>query len=295
MADDTITKGTTTACEQEDHAWHVHVFRFSESQGWELYQEVNDTTSTSNSSSTSSNTSNQEEIIPSTNSKNEKIVAKVTPGKGNSPSHDEEEQSRQDMAMTVVPKKGCVEVKKLRLRVHLFVQSTKEDGTEVDVDCVDYVHTSIIRRRNMILLSPKTGKGAVVLQFKSISESLEFSDRLLELNAECALDREKTKSEQRPNKMRRLDEEELNRRRGRGEDSLNKESNSEEKDCCEPNDGTKSSAEKRSGRKALIQSYIVKLLHDHDFLAFVDGVEENLLSSSDCAGILEALEYPRAR
>ena len=337
-------RGLLVEDQHDSDAWHVHVFRYSKSQGWELYQEATGTTSISDVSNHDQQHSKKH---------HEKKVAKVTPSKEHSSHHEDQTNTSTtrtaDMMarspMTVVPKKGCVEVKKLRLRVHLFVQhhqqQCNEDGTlshQQTMDCVDYVHTSIIRRRNMISLSPRTGLGAVVLQFKSIAESLAFTDRLLELNAEflaCCLDHKTgppksvaphhrrpttTSSSSASNKMRRLDQKEGKVNRRKGEDSFTpisstntttiaRERNFEtRKNSCggvaggetqsknKNNDTTTTttnSSPEKSERKALIQSYIVKLLHDQDFLDFVDGVEENLLSTSDCSDILKALEYPR--
>ena len=44
--------------------------------------------------------------------------------------------------------------------------------------------------------------------------------------------------------------------------------------------------------KFAVQSQMIRLLHDSDFMSFVGQVEQSLMSNPDCEKILEALEHP---
>ena len=274
---DSASKGITTTNhhpQQKPDAWPVVVFRFSESQGWELYQEA---------------VPILEEVV----NQQTKTVPQVTPNRGSSlhqsMEHPTRHHPKETIPMMAAPRVGSIEVKKLRLRVHLFTPPSQKGH-----DNWDNVHTTIVRRRDMVLLSPRTGLGAVVLKFKSITECEAFTDRLLELNAENVRLHEKSKKEEQSRKRRRLKgiDDEFHR----GKDKLHEESETTEGKECESGDAEKiEGINEQSERKALIQSYLIRLLHDKDFLDFVDGVEENLLSTSDCTEILDALEYPRVQ
>ena len=260
--------------QQEVDGWHVVVFRFSESQGWELYQEAVPT-------------SEPPPINPQTST-----LPQVTPNRGSSSYKNSEQQTRHipkdTIPMIAAPRVGCIEVKKLRLRVHLFTPPNQKGH-----DSWDNVHTTIVRRKDMVLLSPRTGSGAVVLKFESITKCEAFTDRLLELNAENVWLHEKSKQEEHSRKRRRLEgrEDELHN----GKDSLHEESETAEEKLGELGDAEITEGfDEQSERKALLQSYLIRLLHDKDFLDFVDGIEANLLSTLDCVGILDALGYPRS-
>ena len=53
-------------------------------------------------------------------------------------------------------------------------------------------------------------------------------------------------------------------------------------------------ADADTNSESAIQSHMMNLLHDDDFLGFVDRVESSLASNQDCRNVFQALAYPRA-
>eukprot|EP00592_Proboscia_alata_P009179 CAMPEP_0194361056 /NCGR_PEP_ID=MMETSP0174-20130528/8576_1 /TAXON_ID=216777 /ORGANISM="Proboscia alata, Strain PI-D3" /LENGTH=178 /DNA_ID=CAMNT_0039133009 /DNA_START=63 /DNA_END=596 /DNA_ORIENTATION=- len=103
------------------------------------------------------NSRDWEHYIPSTKTND----GKPTP----SPNYMDEKKHLED-EMTACPKHGRVEVRKLRLRIHLFPPNAPPS----------YVK----RRLDTLLFS--TRRGVIVLKFKSISNCLKFSDALVAMN-----------------------------------------------------------------------------------------------------------------
>jgi hypothetical protein len=63
--------------------------------------------------------------------------------------------------------------------------------------------------------------------------------------------------------------------------------------CNDPSKRTSESTAAVTGEGSDdIRSYIVRLLHDQDFVKFVNKIEKSL-STPDCYQMLKALEYPR--
>jgi len=115
--------------------------------------------------------------------------------------------------ITAAPRKGCVEIKKLRIRINLFHHSGGKIGNGTTTSAkggqdfnsekslqnqknVNSATTSngakseknngsngavVVRRMDTILVSTRRG-GAVVLKFQNEAECLSFSDKLMELN-----------------------------------------------------------------------------------------------------------------
>ena len=78
-----------------------------------------------------------------------------------------------------VPRRGCVEVRALRLRIRLFAEDDPNNGGENS----SKENTLVIRRSSRVLLSSRRNLGAVVLKFRSVSMAMDFCSRLMELNA----------------------------------------------------------------------------------------------------------------
>jgi hypothetical protein len=166
--------------------------------------------------------------------------------------------------LTAAPRRNCVEIKQLRLRIHILRPPVKANEQQ-DHQRKKSNHTaSVIRRRDTLLLS-KGDLGAVVLKFESIAECIAFTDRLVELNRDEAYAMNEDKSLQRST----FDMESvLDRYRNQSQDRNEAEA-----------------------EDTAIQSHLIALLHDRDFLGFVDRVEECLKKNDDCIKMLKAHEY----
>ena len=76
-----------------------------------------------------------------------------------------DENNTTEEPITAAPRRGCVEVRKLRLRINLFPKS--EDRTKDERKLPrDEVCTTVVRRRDCLLLH-KGDIGAIIFQFKS--------------------------------------------------------------------------------------------------------------------------------
>lgn len=163
-------------------------------------------------------------------------------------------------AVTAVPRKGAIDIRKFRVRIKLC------NGENTNVGYAT-------RRLDRIYLPSRSGTstaGALVLKFSDKSECITFFDRLLLLN----------KPTDSNNNMNTNDENALplsdqngRKKRARAEQAL---------DLDEP---------QLKRRKTDIFSYIIRLLHDDSFLKFVNDIEETLLSSEDGASILAAMKH----
>ena len=187
--------------------------------------------------------------------------------------------------MTAAPRRGCVEVKELRLRIHILQQrGTNDSGTGTNVDHFESGKvekrnsprhtTNVVRRRDTLLLS-KGDFGAVVFKFQSVAACVAFTDRLVELNQSFALNPNEDKATQR----------------------LQSEcsENGKSLEQCDDVYGGNSDNLSNDDRNFAIRAHMIALLHDKDFLGFVDRIENCLSSSNDCTKMLEALEYPHGK
>merc|ERR1719221_1052800 len=104
--------------------------------------------------------------------------------------YDPEEQVQSE-STAATPRKGCVEIKKLRIRIALTKPPEKEQQTQDSISSLkDKSNSSttnnttvVVRRLDTILLSTRKG-GAVVLKFRDRGDCLTFSDRLVYLNSD---------------------------------------------------------------------------------------------------------------
>mmetsp|Transcript_15297 Transcript_15297/g.22420 ORF Transcript_15297/g.22420 Transcript_15297/m.22420 type:complete len:310 (-) Transcript_15297:168-1097(-) len=304
----TMSMSTLKDKHQQDR-WPVEVFRYSDGKGWELYQQAYTHTSPSPSSS---------------------AAAEAAANTG---------EEDDDDPITVAPRRGCVEVRKLRLRIHIFTaaagrqtgqsqsqnknhpSSKKRTSSQaLDESHNDQsqprsqqqmeVHTTVVRRKDTILLS-KGGFGAIVFQFKSTADCISFSDRLVELNAEYCLNSNSNSNsscdyDAAHSKKRKMMMLRGNHHPKDKDHSLDHANRTPSASCTKtningpPQEQQQQQQQQQHHRQQhgeensfAIQSYMVHLLHDRDFLGFVDRVEESLSSNADCMKMLQALEYPR--
>jgi len=98
------------------------------------------------------------------------------------------------------PKKNCVEIKKMRLRIHLFARPTEtndcsssnnKDDTAATNSKVSNpattvpssYHATVVQRKDTLLITSSRGNiGAVVFKFQTLMDCLAFTNRLVSLN-----------------------------------------------------------------------------------------------------------------
>ena len=271
--------------------WPVEIFRYSSNNGWELYQQARST-----------------KVAKTANGgKGKNTKGSVAQPQKTKQGNDDEKE--QEEGVTAAPRRGCVEVKKLRLRIHLFEKNNQKtsgngngsgsgNGSSSDIgsNTSSKAHTTVVRRRDTILLSSRRGLGAVVLKFRNVTECIAFSDKLIGLNSDHVFNQIEDKTLQRPSKRVNIS--------SKGDSGNNNTTTTTNiTDTSTPsNDGTRheeingnasrTTNQSTEGNNA-IRSYIVRLLHDEDFLDFVDNVENSLVTAPDCSRILEALGHPR--
>ena len=174
--------------------------------------------------------------------------------------------------VTATPRRNCVEVRTLRLRIHILQQPESKNAQSLhsENEQKNRSHTaSVIRRRDTLLLSKgDLDFGAVVLKFQSIADCVAFTDRLTELNHGHCYEANKDKSDQRPPRDVDMQERKV-----------------DDEKC-----GVHSDVEDDEGNFT-IQSHLITLLHDRDFLGFVDRLEDCLTSNGNCVKMLQAHEY----
>ena len=165
--------------------WPVLIYRFQSHRGWEVY----------------SDGASEPRRTPPPSSGN----APPAGGDGGRGGATAEE-------LTAAPREGCIEVRKMRLRIRLFQQhvpwdadrpssSTSargdggddEDGDDgrgdSDVPGSDGWNDNalLVRRRNTLLVTTRRGRGAVVFRFLSTRDCVDFCDRLVHLNRRVLL------------------------------------------------------------------------------------------------------------
>ena len=195
------------------------------------------------------------------------------------------------------PRRGCVEVRKLRLRIHVLNNSSSSSNSSAK-DKQSHT-TTMVRRRDTILLS-KGDFGAVVLKFDNVSSCMAFVDRMVELNQDQVFNQNEEKKVQ-VRQLQRSSSLVGTSFGGSGTygGGLSHARTGMDMDVDPPTDAdvypdADECADADTNSEAAIQSHMMNLLHDDDFLGFVDRVEASLASNQDCKNMLQALAYPRA-
>lgn len=166
----------TNNSDQQREAWPCLIYRLQSTRGWEVYcPSVGENGSGASSSS----------------------IKKAQPSSGKKSS----QQTTMEEELTVCPRNGSIEVRKMRLRVRLFAQSQPGDGKSVnpndeeqneeDENNSDFVgadgwnnNALVVRRKDSLLVTTRRGMGALMFRFKSVTHCMEFCDRLVYLNQE---------------------------------------------------------------------------------------------------------------
>ncbi len=255
--------------------WPVLIYRLQSHRGWEVYCDPDAERMAAASSSNSSLGKKHYSRSSTTNS-----TSKKSGGGGSVNTNDSGKQSgtrnssndNTDVEeLTAAPREGCIEVRKMRLRIRLFAQhkpwdstptattsssslfkrgssnsssqkcggnhasiskESEEPGVEVrtvgktsnknkgdnDDDGYDTDtpepdgwnnNALLVRRRNTLLVTTRRGWGALVFQFKSVRDCIDFCDRLVYLNRNLLMPPQPT-PEALPRGRRSENEEEAN-------------------------------------------------------------------------------------
>lgn len=150
----------------------------------------------------------------------------------------------------VAPRKDSIVFPTLRQKFSL--QSGKDQG-------------SVIRRDNKILLVSKLRVRALLIEFQSLEECLEFSDQFVQLNPRKLL-------AVMPRKDRVV----------RNEPFINI---SQQQNTKRPQVVVSDEANRE------VVSWIVKMLHDKSFLSYVQKIENCIAETEDGMQILKGLEH----
>jgi hypothetical protein len=238
--------------------WPVLIYRLQSHRGWEVYcdpdaERMAAASSSSSNSSSSSSLGKKQSSTPATHStSNGRRSFKTNDfGKKSGTRNNSSNDNTDVEELTAAPREGCIEVRKMRLRIRLFAQHkpwestptastssssifkcgssntstqkrrgnhasmSKQESVEpgVEVGTVDKTcnknkgadddddddddngydtdtpgpdgwnnNALLVRRRNTLLVTTRRGWGALVFQFKSVRDCIDFCDRLVYLN-----------------------------------------------------------------------------------------------------------------
>ena len=217
--------------------------------------------------------------------------------------------------LTAAPREGCIEVRKMRLRIRLFEQdkpwerrddatvamtvATQADGAttaegdaqhnDSDIPGRDGWNNNalVVRRLNTLLVSTRRGMGAIVFKFKSNQECIEFCDRLVYLNrdyftpSKCVgknVNGFMNGMDRRENYCDSLREMKRRRLSMMRDDQL----------ITATTSGSNMEDSRQTRHQDEILSYIVRLAHDEEFQGYVDEIERGLQMAPETAGIYDS-------
>ena len=217
--------------------------------------------------------------------------------------------------LTAAPREGCIEVRKMRLRIRLFEQdkpwerrddatvamtvATQADGAttaegdaqhnDCDIPGRDGWNNNalVVRRLNTLLVSTRRGMGAIVFKFKSNQECIEFCDRLVYLNrdyftpSKCVgknVNGFMNGMDGRENYCDSLREMKRRRLSMMRDDQM----------ITAATSGSNMDDSRQTRHQDEILSYIVRLAHDEEFQGYVDEIERGLQMAPETAGIYDS-------
>ena len=342
--------------------WPALVYRFQTNRGWEVY---------SDRDLEKSSTASKKINAASTSTK-----IKGSSGGGNSAinSSNNNNNGGEVEELTVAPAVGCIEVRKMRLRLHLKhtknnnnnnnnpaqnngpggisqaengtkkqqtveqqgSHSTKGVNNDNNYEEEEYDSDTpgsdgwnnnplLVRRRNSLLVSVRRGYGAIMFQFKSTHDCIEFCDRLVYLNRDLLSPSTTTAADsndilqgqvvgtssssslignngrfvngmdKRELYMDSMRENKRHRTSTFGDTLDQNNNNNHGRNASEDYDDNVSDdvppsikmyeMKKQCQRREDIMSYVAKLAHSEEFLGFVEELERGMEGSEDTAAI----------
>ena len=173
-----------------DH-YPATVYRYTKTRGWERYRSSTPQFVAARS---------RRRLLAMAGAASSSQAAAAPGGKGSTGSSatTDRQHMQQQQPVCAVPRRGCVEVRALRLRIRLFAEddpsasgaentsgatNNNQGGTVSGTTTSSKENTLVIRRSSRVLLSSRRNLGAVVLKFRSVPMAMDFCSRLMELNA----------------------------------------------------------------------------------------------------------------
>jgi len=262
--------------------WQVILFRRTVSRGWEVYFPNGMDSVSKNNASVASTTNNKKKggknVNNSCNSSHQQKLKQPQLG-----------QYIDQQLITVTPKSGCIEMKQLRLRIPLSSSKTSNSSTSGSSgnDNASFAATTsavvpsvtVTRRMDTILLTTTRG-GCIVLKFTSLEFCLSFWDELVLLNtavdAAANTDDGDDNYEHSNNPQKHL------------LDLASRKNQRYEKESKSSTANNITTGKYSSDYKyEEFRSMLIRLLHEEDFMDFVNELDDCLTSNIDCATMLQ--------
>jgi hypothetical protein len=275
--------------QEQRESWPCLIYRLQSHRGWEVF-------------------------CPTTEENGN--MGSISSGKKAAVSNKKISQSQaMEEELTVAPRKGSIEVRKMRLRVKLFDQGQPRDISNANTtnnakkpNPYDEEQNNEDHENNNSDFVGADGwnNNALVVRrkdsIKSVQECMEFCDRLIYLNQDYFMPQSSSKVNHNASIIARqneflsgMDQRELyvdgmrlNKRRKA--DMIGDQLLYENDNVARGNREEDDAIAKQYRRKDELLSYIVKLAHDEDFLGFVDELERGLETAGDSAGIFRSLQ-----
>lgn len=161
--------------------------------------------------------------------------------------------------ITATPRSSCIEISHLRVKVPIVKESSESETSS---------WTVFHRRFDKLLI--RLERGSIVLKFLNARECATFCDVLISLNKDIFTmennDAVEKDSWRQQTKRRKFAHKEDTQQRNYKNDVKEDQSYSQE-----------------------LKSYMIHLIHDDDFMAFVNRVESVLASDPSCSKMMQAL------
>lgn len=161
--------------------------------------------------------------------------------------------------ITATPRSTCIEISHLRVKIPIVKESSESETSSCTV---------FHRRFDKLLI--RLERGSIVLKFLNARECATFCDVLISLNKDVFTmennDTVEKDSWRKQTKRRKLAHKEDTQQRNHKNDVKEEQSYHQE-----------------------LKSYMIHLIHDDDFMAFVNRVESVLASDPSCTKMMQAL------
>lgn len=182
---------------------------------------------------------------------------------------------------------GGVEIRKFRVRIRAFPKKNEKESKR---NRGQSGIARAVRRKNTIYFPTQRGNGSIVLKFQDVTDSIAFFDRLADLNIPNHLSMPAAASNEQEAKHNDTGSPSKKVRKTKS----NEDTDIEDLEANERNSLLHLLAHKDESitkrRKTDAMSYIARLMHDDDFIGFVDQIEESLNSTDDGAKMLRAFQ-----
>jgi hypothetical protein len=259
--------------------WQAILFRRTVSRGWEVYFPNGMDSVSKNNGSVASTTNNKKKGGKNVNNSSHQQKLK----------QPQLDQYIDQQLITVTPKSGCIEMKQLRLRIPLSSSKTPNcctSGSNGTDNASFAANTSAVvpsvtvtRRMDTILLTTTRG-GCIVLKFTSLESCLSFWDELVLLNT--TVDAAASTHDGDDNY------EHSNNPRKHLLDLASRKSQRYERESTSSTANNISTGKYSSDYKyEEFRSMLIRLLHEEDFMDFVNELDDCLTSNIDGSTMLQ--------